>query len=79
MIYNTLDIIKKICTRRWAGHQKIYNNAAASKKIYNASVEEERRKSLQRKVDSVEKDAKELKIPSGKSTYILLLAGSSQR
>ena len=70
-LYNHPDIIKKIQTRRlrWAGHvERMDDNAAA--KIYNFSVEGVRRRSHQRArwLDIVEKDAKELRIPSWKST-----------
>ena len=54
---------------RWAGHvERMDDNAA--KKIYNAIVNEVRRRDRQRArwVDLVEKDAKELRIPSWKST-----------
>ena len=67
-LYNHPDIVKKIQTRRlrWAGHVERMDDNAAEKKIYNASVEGERRRGRQRTrwVDLVEKDTKELRIPS---------------
>ena len=67
-LYNHPDIFKMIRTRglRWAGHVERMDFNAAAEKIYNASVEGVRRRGRQRAtwVDLVEKDTKELTIPS---------------
>ena len=54
----------------WAGHVERMDDISAAKKIYNASVEGVRKRGCQRArwIDLVEKDAKELRIPSWKST-----------